>query len=142
MYFCCRVEPRTFKLYEELEKGEKSTFADPNVSYGLDNTEDQSWTNWNGTIVGPMNTNFDNRIYFLSIVCGEQYPEQPPQIKFNSKINLPCVNQSNGTVDFSKNNKLRSWNGATDSLETCLLALMAEMKSNKGLKQPADGDMY
>ena len=36
--------------------------------------EDKSFTDWNGTIIGPPNTNFDNRIYFLSIKCGPDYP--------------------------------------------------------------------
>jgi hypothetical protein len=27
--------PRTFRLYEELEKGEKAQLSDQNVSYGL-----------------------------------------------------------------------------------------------------------
>ena len=90
------VEPRTFKLYDELEKGEKGQLADGSLSYGLDNPDDQTFTNWNGTIVGPLNTKFQDRIYFLSIVCGPSYPNDPPSVKFNSKINIPSVNQSNG----------------------------------------------
>ena len=27
--------------------------------------DDKSFTNWNGTIIGPQNTNFDNRIYMM-----------------------------------------------------------------------------
>ena len=33
------------------------------------------------------------RIYMMSIRCADDYPARPPTIKFNSKINLPCVNQ-------------------------------------------------
>ncbi len=62
--------PRTFKLFDELEKGEKGQCSDGAVSYGLDNADDQTFTNWNGTIIGPANTNFDNRIFMLTIVCG------------------------------------------------------------------------
>jgi hypothetical protein len=29
--------PRTFRLYEELEKGEKAKLSDQSVSYGLSN---------------------------------------------------------------------------------------------------------
>jgi len=88
--------PRTFRLYEELEKAEHAKLSDQSVSYGLNAGDDKSFTNWNGTIIGPPNTNFDNRIYMLTITCGDNYPAVAPDFKFNSKINLPCVNQSNG----------------------------------------------
>jgi ubiquitin-conjugating enzyme E2 variant len=85
--------PRTFRLYEELERAEHATLSDQSVSYGLDQGDDKTFTNWNGTIIGPPNTNFDNRIYMMNIRCGDDYPARPPTIKFNSKINIPCVNQ-------------------------------------------------
>jgi ubiquitin-conjugating enzyme E2 variant len=40
----------------------------------------------------------ENRIYSVSIHCGPDYPDTPPEIKFTSKINLPCVNPQNGKV--------------------------------------------
>ena len=64
--------------------------------------EDKTFTEWNGTIIGPPNTNFDNRIYFLSIKCGMDYPGAPPTVAFQSKVNLPCVNSSNGKIETSK----------------------------------------
>jgi ubiquitin-conjugating enzyme E2 variant len=62
--------PRNFRLLEELEKGEKGlgagrvniddeiwTFNSDRLaeacSYGLDEGDDLSLTNWNGTILGP-----------------------------------------------------------------------------------------
>ena len=36
--------------------------------------EDKSFTDWSGTIIGPPGTAFDNRIYFLVIKCGPNYP--------------------------------------------------------------------
>jgi len=76
---------------EELEAGEHGT-GDPMCSYGLANPDDTTFTNWNGTIVGPPGTAFDGRIYFLTIVCGEDYPTRPPNVSFTTKINLPSVN--------------------------------------------------
>ena len=60
---------------------------------------------WNGTIIGPPHSAYENRIFSLSIYCGDKYPgmshsispdmylyiDVPPLVKFESRINLPCV---------------------------------------------------
>lgn len=103
-------------------------------------------THWNGTILGPYNvinvfkqTVFDNRIYSLKIVCGEDYPQKPPTITFANKINIPSVNQNNGRVD--KLGLLNAWNEDT-TIEKILVALKNEMIANKTVKQPAEGASY
>lgn len=134
--------PRTFRLYEELEKGEKGV-GDQSISYGLANPNDQTFTDWNGTILGPQGTTFDNRIYFVQIQCGPNYPNQPPNVKFNSKINLPCVNQGNGTVEPNKFAMFKQWR-SDYTMEAVLVGLKKEMMApaNKKLPQPADGETY
>ena len=102
---------------------------------------DQSFTEWNGTIIGPANTNFDNRIYFLTIKCGPNYPSQAPEVAFQSKINLPCVNQSNGKIETSKFGLFANWK-TEYSMEKILIGLKNEMITHKKLAQPADGDMF
>ena len=102
--------------------------------------DDKEFKNWNGTIIGPPNTNFDNRIYMLTIFVGDNYPAAPPVIKFNSKINLPCVDQSNGSVT-NKFHMFASWNPA-NTLEKVLIGIKNEMINNKKAAQPADGDMF
>ena len=102
--------------------------------------DDKTFTNWNGTIIGPPNTNMDNRIYMLVITCGDSYPEAPPTVRFTSKINIPSVDQSNGKV--TNNFALfKNWNSST-TMEKILIGLKNEMIANKKLPQPADGDMY
>ena len=103
--------------------------------------EDKTFTDWNGTIIGPQGTTFDNRIYMMTITCGADYPDRPPTIKFSSKINLPCVNQSNGTVEPTKFSMFKNWS-SDYTMEKVLIGIMNEMKANKRLPQPPDGDMY
>ena len=123
-----------------MEKAEKGHLTDQNVSYGLINGEDKNCMDWNGTIIGPPNTNFDNRIYSLNIRCGMDYPNSPPQVSFASKTNLPCVNQSNGRVE-NKFHLFANWKSEY-TIEKILIGLKNEMITHKKLPQPPEGEMY
>lgn len=69
---------------------------------------------WNGTILGPPHvsayvaatqpvaaltlrspfcdqTAHENRIYSLTLLADATYPDAPPLVKFESKVNLTCV---------------------------------------------------
>ena len=89
--------PRNFKLLEELESCEHAQ-TNSSISYGLVNPEDMTLTNWNANIIGPNGGNHEGRFYSLLITCGPTYPNTPPEVRFVSKINMPCVNQNNGAV--------------------------------------------
>lgn len=65
----------------------------------------------------------------------------PPVIKFNSKINIPSVNQNNGSLEMGKFSLFKNWDPLT-TLEKILIAVKNEMVANKSAKQPAEGDMY
>eukprot|EP01070_Trichotokara_eunicae_P004526 Trichotokara_eunicae@DN4009_c0_g1_i1.p1 len=131
--------PRSFRLLAEFEKAIQGKAAD-GVSWGLENSEDISLSSWSCTIFGPPNSSYENRIYCLLVKCAETYPETPPDVRFLTKINLPCVD-SHGLV--RNLSVLKNWN-RENAIESILLALRQEMASysNRRLPQPAEGDQY
>lgn len=135
------VVPRNFRLLEELEKGEKG-IGDGTVSYGMDDSDDLLMKNWRGTIIGPSNTVHDSRIYTLKLYCDQSYPDRPPQVKFDSRINMSCV-ATNGVVDPRHFPTLGNWNRGY-TMETVLTELRREMASqhNRRLPQPPEGARY
>ncbi|EJU03501.1 UBC-like protein [Dacryopinax primogenitus] len=135
------VVPRNFRLLEELEKGEKG-IGDGSCSYGLEDGDDITMSNWNGTIIGPGHTVHENRIYSLKIHCDDSYPDSPPRISFLSRVNLPFV-AANGQVEAGKIGVLAHWR-RNYTIETVLVEMRKEMASptNRKLPQPPEGSVY
>ncbi|KAI3624806.1 MMS2 [Malassezia furfur] len=134
--------PRNFRLLEELEKGEKG-LGNGSCSYGLDESDDILMSKWNATILGPSNSVHQNRIYSLRLFCGDKYPDAPPEVWFETKINLPCVRQSDGKVDPSLFAPLARWR-RDYNMESLLAELRREMAlpTNRKLPQPPEGSTY
>eukprot|EP00735_Rhodelphis_limneticus_P008178 TRINITY_DN20_c0_g1::TRINITY_DN20_c0_g1_i1::g.14881::m.14881 TRINITY_DN20_c0_g1::TRINITY_DN20_c0_g1_i1::g.14881 ORF type:complete len:141 (-),score=20.80,sp/Q93YP0/UEV1A_ARATH/51.08/3e-43,UQ_con/PF00179.21/1.1e-18,RWD/PF05773.17/0.051 TRINITY_DN20_c0_g1_i1:368-790(-) len=134
--------PRNFRLLEELEKGEKSGL-DGFVSYGLATQDDIDLKYWTGTIIGPPNTPFSDRIYCLSLFCGPNYPNDPPVVSFRTKVSLPFVNER-GQIDLSKFSMIGSKWDVNYTIAHVLNAIRQEMQSsaNRHLKQPPEGAEY
>ncbi|CAN6269830.1 unnamed protein product, partial [Urochloa humidicola] len=134
--------PRNFRLLEELERGEKG-IGDGTVSYGMDDGDDIFMRSWTGTIIGPLNSVHEGRIYQVKLVCDKEYPDKPPSVRFHSRINLTCVNQDNGAVEGSKLAMLSNWQREY-TMEHILTQLKKEMAAphNRKLAQPPEGTFF
>lgn len=134
------VVPRSFRLLDELAKGQKGDACN-GCSWGLEQSDDITLTYWNGTIFGPIGTTYENRIYSVSFICGEQYPDRAPVVRFQTKINMGCVD-SHGAVS-EKWGPLNQWKREY-TIEFLLENLRREMCSsaNRKLPQPEEGTTY
>mmetsp|Transcript_13407 Transcript_13407/g.20377 ORF Transcript_13407/g.20377 Transcript_13407/m.20377 type:complete len:148 (+) Transcript_13407:90-533(+) len=136
------IVPRNFKLLEELEASEKGV-GEMSISFGLTDPGDTFLSHWNGGILGPHGTQHDGRFYELKIHCTDKYPNVPPEVRFVSRINMPCVDQKTGKVIIARVHAMRNWNRSM-GIEEVLVSLRMEMCSpgNRGLRQPMEGSTF
>ncbi|PKI78921.1 protein PEROXIN-4 [Punica granatum] len=118
---------RLFKEYKEVQR-EKG--ADPDIQLVCDDSNIFKWT---ALIKGPSDTPFEGGVFQLAFAIPEQYPLQPPQVRFLTKIFHPNVHFKTGEIclDILKN----AWSPAWTLQSVCraIIALMAHPEPDSPL---------
>ncbi|KAL1532498.1 E2 ubiquitin-conjugating enzyme [Salvia divinorum] len=96
---------RLFKEYKEVQR-EKT--ADPDIQLVCDDSNIFKWT---ALIKGPSETPYEGGVFQLAFSVPEQYPLQPPQVRFLTKIFHPNVHFKTGEIclDILKNAWSPAW---------------------------------
>ena len=81
---------RVLKEYSDFQKDQL-----PNLS--VNQVKEDDIYEWEGTIIGPEDTPYENGIFKLRINIPNDYPFKPPQIEFKTKI-YHCNVSSKGEI--------------------------------------------
>ena len=91
--------------------------------------EDDDIMKWTGVVLGPADTPWEGGIFNLSLEFTEEYPQQPPKVKFLTSVFHPNVYQDGAIcLDTLKSN----WSPALDvaALLLSIQSLLADPNPN------------
>ncbi|WVZ19472.1 hypothetical protein V8G54_006794 [Vigna mungo] len=87
---------RLFKEYHEVQR---EKIADPDIQLVCDESNIFKWTAF---VKGPSETPYEGGVFQLSFSVSDQYPLQPPQVRFLTKIFHPNVHFKVGWIFIGK----------------------------------------
>nr|VDC58641.1 unnamed protein product [Brassica rapa] len=127
----CRFSPFFFsRLFKEYKEVQREKVADPDIQLVCDETNIFKWT---ALIKGPSETPYEGGVFQLAFAVPENYPLQPPQVRFLTKIFHPNVHFKTGEIclDILKN----AWSPAWTLQSVCraIIALMAHPEADSPL---------
>mmetsp|Transcript_8642 Transcript_8642/g.32537 ORF Transcript_8642/g.32537 Transcript_8642/m.32537 type:complete len:153 (-) Transcript_8642:99-557(-) len=138
--------PRNFKLLGELDDVEHGGGVSEShigfISFGLARPDDTFLTDWNASIIGPQNTPLGDRIFTLQVKCGENYPDEPPRIRFVNRINMEGVDQTTGEIAGDWVAVRWPEDGQLGSIGFILACIRDEMRGSSRFSQPPEGTCY
>ncbi|XP_020217779.1 protein PEROXIN-4 [Cajanus cajan] len=118
------------RLLKEHKEVQREKAVDPDIQLVCD---DSSIFKWTALIKGPSETPFEGGVFQLAFSVPEQYPLQPPQVRFLTKIFHPNVHFKTGEIclDILKN----AWSPAWTLQSVCraIIALMAHPEPDSPL---------
>ncbi|KAL2555530.1 protein PEROXIN-4 [Forsythia ovata] len=125
-----KMQASRARLFKEYKEVQREKVADPDIQLVCDDSNIFKWT---ALIKGPSETPFDGGVFQLAFSVPEQYPLQPPQVRFLTKIFHPNVHFKTGEIclDILKN----AWSPAWTLQSVCraIIALMAHPEPDSPL---------
>lgn len=85
------------KIREELDLIKKSPLLS-NIGCSAGPHKKTDIYKWNVIIKGPIKSCYENGLFKLSIIFPKNYPIDPPNIKFVTKIYHPNISMNDGTI--------------------------------------------
>ncbi|KAL8208794.1 hypothetical protein R6Q57_008206 [Mikania cordata] len=125
-----RMQASRARLFKEYKEVQREKVADPDIQLVCDDSNIFKWT---ALIKGPSETPYEGGVFQLAFSVPEQYPLQPPQVRFLTKIFHPNVHFKTGEIclDILKN----AWSPAWTLQSVCraIIALMAHPEPDSPL---------
>lgn len=93
--------------------------------------------NWNVTLKGPNKSCYENGLFQLSLIFPKNYPHDPPDIKFVTKIYHPNISMKDGTICISSKSTEWEENKSIINVIYSIYDLLYKPSTEHGLNKEA-----